>query len=51
MLVIFDKKNRTDGVKDYLENGADGRRDIKDKRVCLYGNLNILDKVTNMQKM
>jgi hypothetical protein len=50
MLVIFDKKNRTGGVKDYLENGADGRRDEKDKRVSLYGDLNLLDKVTKYTK-
>ena len=50
MLVIFDRKNRTDGAKDYLENGTNGDRDIKDKRVSLYGDLNILDKVTKYAK-
>lgn len=65
MLVIFDDKNRTSGVKDYLINGEKinskyikntglsnylnkgklGDRDIKDRRVPLFGDLDVLDEV------
>ena len=45
MLVIFDKKTRQQGVKEYLQNGTYNDRDEKDKRVTLYGNLDITNKV------
>ena len=67
MLVIFDDKNRTSGVREYLidgekatsskymENksglsnylnfGKTGDRDVKDKRIPLHGDLDVLDEV------
>ena len=48
MLVIFDKQTRKQGVKEYLEKGTEGDRNIKDKRVALYGNLDITDKVAEL---
>ena len=48
MLVIFDKKTRTEGVKEYLQNGTYNDRDEKDKRVALVGNLELTDKVAEL---
>ncbi|BCD61143.1 MULTISPECIES: toprim domain-containing protein [unclassified Nitratiruptor] len=44
MLVIFDKKPRKGGIKEYLEQGQKGDRNKKDKRVPLYGDLNVTQK-------
>jgi len=44
MLVIFDKKPRKGGVKEYLQQGTRGDRNTKDKRVALVGDLNIAEK-------
>ena len=48
MLVIFDKKSRKQGVKEYLQQGTKGDRYLKDKRVPLVGDLNITDKVSKI---
>lgn len=50
MLVIFDKKTRQQGVKEYLQNGIYNDRDEKDKRVSLVGNLELTDKVAKIGK-
>lgn len=44
MLIVVDDKPRTHGVIEYLENGTNGDRDIKDKRVTLYGDIDVLDQ-------
>ena len=43
MLVIFDKKPRRGGVKEYLKQGTKGDRNVKDKRVSLIGDLNVTE--------
>jgi len=48
MLIIYDKRNRQSGVKEYLERGTHGDRDKKDKRVPLVGDLDIADKVAEL---
>jgi hypothetical protein len=69
MLVIFDTKNRTSGVKEYLidgeqindskyagktglseylNNGKTGDRNIKDMRIPIYGDLDVLDEAIKM---
>ncbi len=44
MLIVVDDKPRTHGVIEYLENGTNGDRNIKDKRVTLYGDIDVLDQ-------
>lgn|GEM_PF-5644451 len=44
MLIIFDNKNRKNGIKEYLEQGENHDRDIKDSRVTLFGDIELLSQ-------
>ena len=44
MLIILDSKSRKSGLKDYLKKGKDGRRDEKDIRIKLMGDLEDFDE-------
>jgi|GEM_PF-4943378 len=44
MLIVVDSKSRKSGIKKYLLNGTKNDRDIKDERIPLVGNLDVLDR-------
>jgi hypothetical protein len=44
MLVIFDTRTRKIGVVKYYKEGTNGDRNIKDRRVPLYGDMDVLDE-------
>lgn len=51
MLNVFDSKTRNGngkGLVEYLENGTNNDRDIKDNRITLSGNLDILQRNINL---
>lgn len=50
MLIIVDSKARKSGIKKYLLHGTKNDRDIKDERIPLVGNLNVLDRVAEFAK-
>lgn len=44
MLIIVDSKARKSGIKEYLLHGTKNDRDLKDERIPLVGNLDVLDR-------
>lgn len=44
MLIVVDDQARTNGIVNYLKNGTNHDRDAKDKRVTLFGDLDVLDQ-------
>lgn len=48
MLVLADKVSRKYGIKQYLEEGKDGKRNEYDERVPLSGDLNILNSTIKL---